>query len=118
MESKKKVYEAFAELIYAVVMADGEVKGAEKSLITSIVANHPIAVEIQSLLASGVKNTSIVQSFLHTLDMCKEHGQDEEYSFLLNILIEISKVSEGVDNEDGGFFAEFVANFKKRLSVA
>ena len=115
MESKKKVYEAFAELIYAVIMADGEVKEPEKSLITNIVINHPIAADIHAQLESGVKNTSIVQSFLHTLDVCKEHGKDEEYSFLLNILVEISKVSEGVDSEEGGFFSEFVANFKKRF---
>lgn len=118
MESKKKVYEAFAELIYAVVMADGEVKEPEKSLITDVVANHPIAGEIQKHLDSGLKSTSIVQSFLYTLDVCKEHGADAEYTFLLDILVQISKVSEGVDNEDGGFFAEFVANFKKRLSIA
>lgn len=118
MESKKKVYEAFAELIYAVVMADGEVKDPEKSLITNIVSSHPIAADIQNHLASGAKNTSIVQSFLYTLDVCKEHGRDEEYSFLLNILVQISKVSEGVDNEDGGFFAEFVANFKKRFLIS
>ena len=117
MESKEKVFEAFAELIYAVIMADGEIKEPEKSLVTNIVINHPISVYIDAHLASGVKNTSIVQSFLHTLDVCKEHGNDIEYSFLLNILIEISKVSEGVDNGEGGFFSEFVANFKNRFSV-
>jgi uncharacterized tellurite resistance protein B-like protein len=115
MVSKKEVYEAFAELIYAVIMADGVVKDPEKALIKAIVVNHPIAQNIQLHLESGVKNTSIVQSFLHTLDVCKNHGQDNEYSFLLNILIEISKVSEGVDSEEGGFFAEFVDNFKKRF---
>jgi len=117
MDTKKKVYDAFAELIYSVVMADGEIKEPERSTISSIAGNHPISADIQRYLESNSKNTSIVQCFLHTVDVCKEHGNDPEYPFLLKIIVEISKVSEGMDNEDEGLFAEFINNFKKRFSL-
>lgn len=117
MDTKNKVYEAFAELIYSVVMADGEIKEPEKTTITTIAGSHPIAQNIQRYLASNSKDTSIAQSFLHTIDVCKEHGNDPEYPFLLNMIVEISKVSEGIENDDEGLFGEFVNNFKKRFSL-
>ncbi len=115
MSTKEKVYDAFAELIYSVVMADGEVTAAEKTAISQIVKQHPIGINIQNYFDSKDKDLSIAQCFIYTLETCKAHGADEEYPFLLTIVEEISKVSEGVD--DDGLFVQFVKNFKKRFSI-
>ena len=117
MRSKEEVYDAFAELIYCVVMADGEIKETEQAAIKTIVKNHPIGGAIQKYFDSKNKDISIVQSFLHTLEICKEHGADDEYPFLLAIIEVISKVSEGLDEGEDGLLAQFILNFKRRFSL-
>jgi hypothetical protein len=113
--SKERVYDAFAELIYTVVMADGVIKEQEKTAISNIVKDHPIGKDIQRYFDSNFKDISVAQSFLHTLDVCKEFGKDKEYSFLIKIVEEIAKVSEGFDGEDDGLLVEFVRNFKRKF---
>ena len=117
MGTKEKVYDAFAELIYSVVMADGVIKETEKIAIEHIVKEHPIKKDIQKYFTSQEKNISVAQSFLHTLEVCKEYGADQEYPFLISIVEKISKVSEGLDNEDDGLLVDFVANFKRRFAL-
>ncbi len=113
---KEEVYDAFAELIYTVVMADGIVKEPEKSAIEKIVKNHPIAQLIQRYFDSNQKDVSIAQSFLHAFEVCKENGPDTEYPFLIHLVEEISKVSEGLDGEEDGLLTEFVRNFKRKFT--
>ena len=115
MESKKKVYSAFAELIYSVVMADGEIREPEKLAIASIVKEHPIAQDIKRYFDSNIKGISIAQSFIHTLEVCKEHGEDVEYPFLLAIVERISKVSEGIESDDESILTDFVVNFRRKF---
>jgi hypothetical protein len=115
--SKEKVYDAFAELIYTVVMADGLVKEPEKSAIENIVKDHPIAQNIQRYFDSNMTNNSVAQSFLHALEVCRENGQDSEYPFLIRIVEEISKVSEGLNGDDDGLLTEFVSNFKRKFAA-
>ena len=113
MQSKEDVYAAFAELIYSVVMADGIIKETEMHTINQIVKDHPIGTHIQKLIDSENKEISIVQSFLHTLEVCKSHGKEEEYYALLEMVLEIGKVSEGMDDE--GLLSDFAANFKRKF---
>jgi len=115
MATKEKVYKAFAELIYSVVMADGEISEREKASIARIVNEHPIGTTIQEYIGGERKDISIVQSFLHTMDVCKEHGQDNEYSFLIDLTEQIAKVSEGMD--DDGLLVEFVSSFKRKFHL-
>ena len=115
--SKEKVYDAFAELIYTVVMADGVIKEQEKTAIANIVRDHPIGKDIQRYFDSNLKDISVAQAFLNTLDVCKTFGQDSEYSFLIHIVEEIAKVSEGLDGDDDGLLAEFVRNFRRKFNA-
>lgn len=118
MVSKQNIYSAFAELIYAVVMADGVIKEQEQQAITAIVKNHPIGALIEQYFGASTTSPSVAQSFLHTMETCKAFGNDAEYPFLLHLVEEISKVSEGLEKEmKEGLFYDFVHGFKKRFHL-
>lgn len=113
--TKDRLYDAFAKLIYAVVMADGVIKEQEKAVIASIVKDHPVSKDIQRYFDSNLKGLSIAQSFLHAIEICKEYGKDQEFPFLIQVVDEISHVSEGLDRNSTGLLSEFVESFKKRF---
>ena len=115
MYSKEKIYDAFAELIYAVVIADGKITQKEEEVISKVIKEHSIKLDIQKYFDSKVKNISVAQSFMNTFEVCKQHGNDSEYPFLLKILEDISQVSEGLNKDEDNLLSEFVGSFKKRF---
>ncbi len=117
MSSKEKVYDAFAELIYAVVIADGRITQKEEEVISKIIKGHSIKLDIKKYFDSKARNISIAQSFMNTFEVCKQHGEDLEYPFLLKILKDIASVSEGLNNDEGNLLAEFIDSFRKRFKL-
>ena len=118
MDSKEKVYDAFAELIYAVVIADGKISGTEKKVISDVIQGHLIKIDIQKYFDSKITGISIVQSFLNTFEVCKQHGKDSEYPFLLKILEDVSRVSEGLNKDEDNLLEEFISSFRSRFSLS
>jgi hypothetical protein len=115
MDTNEILYDAFAELIYSVLMADGIINQNELNAISQITKTHPIRDFIQKHILSNQKDISISQSFLHTMEVCKSLGNREEYPALLEMVQEIGKVS-GKFEEDS-LLSDFVANFKQKFSL-
>ena len=115
MYSKEKVYDAFAELIYAVVIADGKITASEEEVISKVIEGHSIKLDIQKYFDSKSKNISIAQSFMNTFGVCKEHGKDPEYPFLLHIVEDVALVSEGLNKDEDNLLSEFISSFKLKF---
>lgn len=116
MNSKESLYNAFAELIYSVMMADGTINENELKAISLISQKHPIDFFIKKHIESAPKDISIAQSFLHTIEVCKSLGNREEYPELVEMVQKIGKVSGEL--EEDSLLSIFVANFKQKFSLS
>ena len=116
LSDKTKLYSSFAALIYAVTMADGIIQKEEMSIIRRVIGDHPMMTHINSYFESGDRKISIVKAYYDVLSFIKENKPDPEFAFLLKILEELSKQSEGVGEEDENLMEEFIEDLKSKMN--
>ena len=116
MGVKEKLYSSFAELIYAIAMADGILEDIEKEAIENSTNEHPIQGIINQLFEDDniIEEVSIVGSYKNIVDYYREYGEDEEYAFLINILEELSKACK-TDEADEDLIDSIIDELKEKL---
>jgi len=112
---KAQLYNAFARLIYAVTMADGIVQKEEMDVIRKVVGEHPMMGYIDNYFRIGDRKISIIKAYYEVLTFIQENKPDPEFSFLLKILEELSKLSEGVHEDDENLMEEFIEDLRAKV---
>ncbi len=112
-----KVYDAFARMIYAIIIADGVIDSDEKSVIEQKVKGK----EIEAYLNDYIKNREeflIIESYQNLINECREFGYSEEYNDLIDILNQIKTVSAIIDEDDAEILDSIISNLKHKLKAA
>ena len=110
--NKERLYDAFGELIYALAMADGLVQPEEIQALDTILEGHRWASQIKwSFNYEATKNFDLQEVYKKALDTFTQHGQDEEYVYLIEILKKVAKASDGIDGSEH----EMIERFQKDL---
>ena len=102
MNSKEELYDSFAELLFSIAMADGEIDEEETQELNRLIGNHPLRSRIDNLMKEHDEDSelSIVKSYKSTLSLCKQLGTDSEYAFLIKVLEDFSKVSKSEEDDE------------------
>lgn len=97
MASRSRLYDAFGELIYTVSLADGMIQPEELDKIHEVLMNHPWGQEIKwSFNYEARRDNDVEETYQKALQVLKDHGPDEEYVFLVDILEQIAEASDGI----------------------
>jgi hypothetical protein len=116
MSLKEKLYDAFGELIYIVAMADGLIQKEEVEALERILINHPWAKEIIWSFDFEVRrNEDIDFVYTKVLDYCYQNGPDPEYKFLLEILEEVARASDGIHITERAVIKKFTYDLTERF---
>jgi uncharacterized tellurite resistance protein B-like protein len=108
MENLERLYDAFGELIYVVAMADGLIQKEEYETLEKILKSHPWAKEVKwSFDYEKSHNNSVEELYKKVLTICHEYGPRQEYHYLLEILEEVAKASDGVDESERNIINKF-----------
>ncbi len=109
MKDTDKLIEAFGELAYVIAMADGEVQQEEIKAIEKKLAGHKWGADIQwSFDYEMKKQRDPEELYKKVIIYCEMHGPDPEYNFLMELLEEIAKASNGIDPDEEGVMSDFV----------
>ncbi|MEH0155224.1 TerB family tellurite resistance protein [Limibacter armeniacum] len=110
---KERLYDAFGELLYAVALADGMIQPEEINKIEQVLANHSWGREIEwSFNYEKNKNNDPKQVYEKALDTLKQHGPDPEYTFLIEILEEVARASDGIDESEDKVISDMQSSLK------
>ena len=116
--NKERLYDAFGELIYALAMADGLIQPEEIQALNDILKGHPWASQIKwSFDYEANKNTNLQDVYKKALDTFTQHGQDEEYVYLIDVLEKVAKASDGIDKNEAQFIERFQKDLKENFIV-
>lgn len=110
----ESVYDAFARMIYAIVIADGVIDKDEKKIIEDKVKGK----EIESFLNHYIESEEehfIIESYQNLLHACRDFGPSNEYSSLIDILNSIKTVSSVIDEDDAEIMDSIISNLKHKL---
>lgn len=107
----ERLYDAFGELIYVLVAADGNVSSEELNTFETMLAGHAEKQSINwSFNYELERKNSPEDVFKKALLTCKEFGPRHEYEFLIDILDRIA-ASDGRSEEE----KQVISNFKSEL---
>ncbi len=110
--NKERLYDAFGELIYALAMADGLIQPEEIRALNTILQGHPWASQIKWSFDYEIsKGFDLNQVYKKALDTFTQHGQDKEYTYLIDILQKVAKASDGINEAE----QEIIERFQKDL---
>lgn len=113
MVSKTRLYDAFGELIYAVALADGLIQQEELDKIEEVLKNHPWGKDIKwSFDYEARKGNDPKDAYEKALDLLKEHGPDEDYAFLIDIVNQIASASDGIDGKEKAVIEGFQSSLR------
>ncbi len=119
MSNKEKLYEVFGEMVYVVAMADGIIQPEEKDALEKILANHPLAQEIEWSFNYEIdKHNDPEYLYDRVLNYCHKNGPDPEYQFLVEILEAVANASSHTESEKkliDRFTYELTERFKKDI---
>ncbi len=116
MKSMHKLFESFGELIYVVAMADGVIQKEELTIIEKRLSDHRWGKDIKWSFDYEVeKKNDIEDLYKKVIAYCEDHGPDEEYDFLLEVLNEIAKASDGIIKEEKEKIDGFVNNLTQKF---
>ena len=111
--TKTQLYDAFGELFYVIAMADGQVQTEEIQKIEALLQSHEAAQAIGWSFRHELKNQhSVEEAYAKALDVCKFYGQTEEYTFLLDALLQIAQASQGLSTEERQLLGKFEGELK------
>lgn len=116
MVQKEKLYDAFGELLYVVAMADGLVQKEEVEALENILRNHPWAREIKwSFNFELEKNEDIDFLYQKVLDICHQNGPSEEYQFLIELMEDLARASDGIDIAERAVIKKFTHDLTEKF---
>ena len=119
MSNKEKLYEVFGEMVYVVAMSDGIIQAEEKDALGKILADQPLAREIEwSFNYEIAKHNDPEFLYDRVLNYCHQNGPDPEYQFLVEILEAVANASSHTENEKkviDRFTFELTERFKKDI---
>ncbi len=120
MKNTHKLFEAFGELLYVVAMADGVIQKEELAVIEERLSNHKWGKDIKWSFDYEVsKENSLEFLYKKVVAYCEDHGPDEEYDFLVELLNEVAKSSNGIEKEEKekieGFVNDLTQKFREDL---
>ena len=118
MRNTDKLYEAFGELIYVVAMADGEIQPEELQVIEKRLAAHPWGEDIKWSFDYEVKkNRDLDDLYKKVVYYCEEHGPDEEYAFLMEVLEEGAAAHAGTSETEQAVSDNFVKDLTEKFKA-
>lgn len=116
MSQKTRLYDAFGEMMYVLAMADGVIQPEEKEALTRILENHPYGKDVVWSFNYEVgKNPNLEEVYQRVLNICHENGPDPEYQFLLELMGEVAKASEGIDPAEQKVINRFTQELTQRF---
>ena len=112
MKSTEKLIDAFGELIYVLAMSDGAIQEEELVVLKSKLSSHKWGRDIQWSFDYEVeKNNPIDDLYKKVILYCESHGPDPEYNFLFEVLEDVAKSSNGIEDSERAI----ITNFKSDL---
>ncbi|WP_338765056.1 TerB family tellurite resistance protein [Bernardetia sp. ABR2-2B] len=116
--NKERLYDAFGELIYALAMADGLIQPKEIQALDRILEGHAWASQIKwSFNYEANKALDLKQVYKKALDTFTQHGPDEEYIYLIEILQKVAKASDGIDAAEQEMIELFQKDLKESFII-
>ncbi|MDX2301204.1 MAG: TerB family tellurite resistance protein [Microscillaceae bacterium] len=116
MIHKEQLYQAFGELIYAVAKADGLVQNEEVDALKKILQRHAWAKDVQWSFDYELKNENDLQYvYEKALDTFRQYGPTPEYVYLIQILEEVARASDGIDSKEKALIHGFQDDLKERF---
>lgn len=116
MKDTDKLIEAFGELAYIVAMADGVIQKEEVEALERKLANHKWGEDIKWSFDYEVKKQRDPEElYKKVINYCEMHGPDPEYKFLMEMLEDIAKASNGIDDDEQGVMSDFVQDLTDRF---
>lgn len=116
MVLKEKLYDTFGDLIYAIAKADGEVQSVEVDTLNKMIELHSSKNEIiWSFDYNLKKDITVDQAYNKAIEVCRKNGPDEEYSYLLNIMVEVAKAYMGIVPRERIVLDGFVTDLKEKF---
>lgn len=113
----EKVYDAFARMIYAIIIADGIIDKEEQRAIERHIQGKEIEKHLDRYIEKG-EEYLIIESYQNLINACREHGNSEEYSELIEILNQFKNISEVLDEDDAEILDSIISNLKHKLKAA
>lgn len=110
------MYDAFARMIYAIVIADGVIDQDEKEIIEEKVRGKEIESYLNKYISSGEEHL-IIESYQNLLHACRDFGPSEEYAELIDVLNDIKTVSAVIDEDDAEILDSIISNLKDKLKT-
>lgn len=116
MNKLERLYEAFGDMLYVVAMADGIIQPEEVKALERITQNHTWAKDINWAFNYD-KQTNVSVDFLYNkvLNICHDFGPNPEYKYLVEILEELAKSSDGIDKEEQKIINKFTNDLTQRF---
>ena len=116
MKDTDKLIEAFGELIYVVAMADGSIQKDELAVIEQKLATHKWGEDIKWSFDYEVKKkNSIEDLYKKVITYCEMHGPDSEYQFLMEVVEDVAKASDGIDKSEKAVMDDFVTDLTNKF---
>ncbi|AFM06239.1 Tellurite resistance protein TerB [Bernardetia litoralis DSM 6794] len=114
--NKERLYDAFGELIYTLAMADGLIQAEELQALDRILKGHPWASQIKwSFDYEANKALDLQDVYKKALNTFAEHGQDKEYTYLIDILQEVAKASDRIDTQEQKMIERFQQDLRENF---
>jgi|GEM_PF-635549 len=116
MIEKKRLYDAFGEMIYVLAMADGKVQVEEMEALERELMKHPWAEEIEwSFNYERKRGNDVAEVYKKAMQTFVDHGPASEYKRLLEIMEYVAAASNKIDYKELEMILSFQYDFKKRL---
>lgn len=112
MKRTEKLIDAFGELIYILALSDGSIHADELETLKRKLSSHKWGKDIQWSFDYEVeKQNDIDDLYKKVILYCEAHGPDPEYNFLFEVLEDVAKASNGVEDSE----KEIMDTFKSDL---
>ena len=116
MSTEERLYDAFGELIYILAIADGVIQHQEVKKLEEIIASHPFKENIKWSFKYEVKaNNNLEDLYKKVIDTCQEYGPTDDYKFLILIMEEVAKASDGMIGKESNVIFKFTEDLTERF---
>lgn len=107
-----KLYDAFGELLYVLVKADGAFQDIERETLHQILSKHHWAKDILwSFNYESSKNQDVEDLYKKVIYACHDIGPNPEYQFMIEVLEAVAESSLGIEETE----KRIIESFKKDL---
>ncbi len=116
MVEKKRLYDAFGEMIYVLAMADGKVQVEEMDALEAELMKHPWAEEIEwSFNYERKRGNDVKEVYKKAMQTFVDYGPAQEYKRLLEIMEYVAAASNKIDPQELEMILSFQYDFKVQL---